>query len=82
MKQLLLLVAVYSLIINQTGKKMKTKGKAFSPVQVTEQKKSNPPQGRLQAHDFIAPAFSYSTFLIIRSFSPTYTTTKGIPANN
>ena len=69
MKQLLLLVAIYSLIINQSSKSETPKMKTFTPV--NEIKRTDPiaPQARINPHVFVAPLFTYSSYRLMSSYN-------------
>lgn len=75
MKQILLLIAVYSLIINQSSKSHKAKKQTFTPVHEKTESPRKSAQGSVQARDMVAPIFSFTTFRLISSY-PLYTSGK------
>ena len=75
MKQILLLIAVYSLIINQSSKSSKAKKQTFTPVHEKTELPRKSAQGSVQARDIVAPVFSYTTFRLISAY-PLFTAGK------
>jgi hypothetical protein len=73
MKQMiLLLVAVYSLIINQSNKKSDN-GKKMPPVVRIKNNKSSPAPARLSPYLLIEPAFPFGNVLYnTGSYNPVY----------
>ena len=64
MKQILLLIAIYSLIINQSSKSSAIKKDKLPSIQEKQQSviPMNAVQAKPQPLDMVAPIFSYTTF--------------------
>jgi len=76
MKQILLLIAVYSLIINQSSKSSKSKKQTFTPVHEKTDFPVKPTHAKPPAQDIATPAFSYTTFRLTASYPLFYSELK------
>ena len=74
MKQLLLLIAIYSLIINQTSKGPKSQTRSIkSQVAAVQAKQPKVEKAALKAHYPTAPVYSTYMFGLFTSYGSFYT---------
>jgi hypothetical protein len=73
MKQLILLVAIYSLILHQIGKSEKATSKPINPT-AKPQYESSPKSTGLPSYSLISPILGYSssTLWFLSTFTPSY----------
>jgi hypothetical protein len=72
MKQLLLLIAVYSLIVNQSTKKPDKEKIPQPRIQNIQAAQFTTVQGAIQPHSIVAPVFSYNSLRFIATINPAF----------
>lgn len=77
MKQILLLIAVYSLIINQSSKSSEIKKESLPPIKGKQQHSPNTlktESGQPSTGDLMAPVFGFTTYRLLTG-DPLFTET-------